>query len=228
MPPSVPLSAIRARLEDMAEPTYREFASRLIPGEEHLLGVRLPALRVLAKELAKQGIWQLPEERPLSMEELMLRGMLIGYAREPGLAARLEALAGFVPRIRNWSVCDSCCATYTFVRSGREAVWSWLSPYLESKQEYMARFGVVLLLLHYKQEEAWAERIAAALPGVTAAGYYAQMAVAWCACELCLLYPHLAEQLLGSLAFSTRRLTLRKLRESLRCPSVGHLRKKLD
>lgn len=216
MQPPTTLPAIRRRLNELAEEKYREFAARLLPGETQLLGVRLPTLRRIAKQLAQQGIWQLPADEARSMEELMLRGMLIGYARGVPLSERLGALTGFVPLIRNWSVCDSCCATYAFARQHRETLWEWLAPYSASEQEYEARFGVVMLLLHFKQEEPWAMRVAELLPRVRAAGYYAQMAAAWCACELCLLYPHLAGELLHKLHPPVRRLTLRKLRESKR------------
>lgn len=209
-------AGLRARLESLAEPRYRDFAARLLPGETRLLGVRLPTLRALAKKLARGGALHLPTAEEASVEELMLRGMVIGYARGVSLQERLAALESFVPLISNWSVCDSCCATYTFARKERENVWEWLSSYLGSAQEYTARFGVVMLLQHYKQETAWATRVANALPHVHATDYYAEMAVAWCACELCLLYPELREGLLEQLRPSVRRLTMRKLRESRR------------
>lgn len=220
--PHMSLLMLRARLAELADPQYRDFVARLVPGETKLLGVRLPALRALARELARKGVWQLPvDDACAGMEELMLRGMLIGYAREIELVERLEALAAFVPLINNWSVCDSCCATYSFVRKHREDVWAWLAPYLVAEQEFIARFGVVMLLLHYKQEAAWAARVAEALPRVPATGYYAQMAVAWCACELCLLYPGDMAHLPEALRPEVRRLALRKLRESRRVPRNG-------
>ena len=210
----------RATLRAMADERYREFAAKLIPGGMRMLGVRLPELRRMAREMARAGQWRLATPANAVMEEVMLRGMLIGYAgREVPLAERLRALAAFVPLITNWSICDSCCATYTFARKHREEVWQWLAPYLNSAEEYPARFGVVMLLDHYKQEPAWAARVAEALPRVPAQGYYAEMAIAWCACELCLLYPQLSDSLLTSLRPSVRQRTLRKLRESLRTPS---------
>ena len=210
----------RATLKAMADERYREFAAKLIPGGMRMLGVRLPELRRMAREMARAGQWRLATPPDAVMEEVMLRGMLIGYAgREVPPAERLEALATFVPLITNWSICDSCCATYTFARKHREEVWQWLAPYLNSAEEYPARFGVVMLLDHYKQEPAWAAQVAEALPRVPAQGYYAEMAIAWCACELCLLYPQLSDSLLTSLRPSVRQRTLRKLRESLRTPS---------
>lgn len=216
MSPLLNTASLRAQLEQMAEPKYRAFASKLRPGEQTLLGVRLPALRKMAKELAKAGTWRLQTPDDAYMEEIMLRGMAIGYAHNISLPERLAELQAFVPIICNWSVCDSCCATYTFARRDRETMWTWLSPYLHSNDEFSARFGVVMLLTHYKQDAAWAAQTAAALPCVPAQAYYAEMAVAWCACELCLLYPHLEPDLLRQLRPSIQRLTRRKIRESQR------------
>lgn len=200
----------------MADAPYREFAKKLIPGEVQLLGVRLPQLRRLAQQLAREGRWQLMVAQDACMEEIMLRGMLIGYARGVSLAERLAALEAFVPYITNWSICDSCCATYRFVRREREEVWRWLAPYLAAAEEYRARFGVVMLLQHFRQEKMWAARVAKALPQVKAQGYYAEMAVAWCACELIIQDPPLRDTLPAALRPSIQRLTLRKLRESTR------------
>ena len=207
---------IRCELEALADASYREFASKLIPGEQRMLGVRLPQLRALAKRLARAGMWRLRTPRGAAMEEVMLRGMLIGYAGGVGLAGRLAALDAFLPLITNWSICDSCCATYDFVRRNREQVWDWAVAHALSEQEYEARFGVVLLLMHYAREAEWAEQVAELLPRVVAQGYYAEMAVAWCACELCLQQPQLREKLEAALRPQVCKRMLRKLRESTR------------
>ena len=48
-------NTIKEQLSLLAEPAYRDFASSLLPGTENILGVRLPALRKLAKKLAKEN-----------------------------------------------------------------------------------------------------------------------------------------------------------------------------
>ena len=45
---------IKKELLCMAEEEYQKFASSLIPGVRGVLGVRLPALRKLAKQIAKE------------------------------------------------------------------------------------------------------------------------------------------------------------------------------
>ena len=41
-------------LISMAEPDYRKFSASLLPGTRNILGVRLPQLRRLAKQLARK------------------------------------------------------------------------------------------------------------------------------------------------------------------------------
>ncbi len=209
---------LHARLLELAEPAYREFSARLLPPGTALLGVRLPALRRLARRLAAEPDWRANFDAPANcLEEDLIRGFLPGYAPGISLEERLELIARIVPTWRNWSVCDSCCATYGFVRSDRERVWDWLRTSLADTREYVARFGVVMLLMHYSREAAWLPRLMAILPRVPTGARYADLAVAWCACELALLHPD-ARRLLrpGVLPEATRRLALRKLRESRR------------
>lgn len=187
-----PIDQIRQRLTALAEPRYQAFAASLIPGEHRILGVRLPALRKLAKDVARQYREAIINEPspPQSMEESMLRGMLIGYAAtDIPCKQRLEELAHFVPNITNWSICDSCCATYKFAREQREQVWAFLQPYLQSEKEFEARFALVMLVQHFVQEKAWAKRTIDILPTLPCAGYYAEMAAAWLLCEIHLLHP---------------------------------------
>jgi 3-methyladenine DNA glycosylase AlkD len=153
------------------------------------------------------------------MEMVMLRGMLPCYAPQATLTERLNALRAFIPSIRNWSICDSCCATYTFAREARAEVQEFLLPYLRSTAEYEARFAVVMLLNHYLNESAYAAQVGELLAHVHCRAYYADMAVAWCACELILRYPPCEAELMAKLPPDRQKLTQRKIRESRRCGS---------
>ncbi|HHW45690.1 MAG TPA: hypothetical protein GXX17_02115 [Clostridiales bacterium] len=45
-------------LKISADPKYKEFMQRLIPGEQNILGVRMPVLRNISKEIAKGNFAQ--------------------------------------------------------------------------------------------------------------------------------------------------------------------------
>ena len=45
---------IKEKLKELADEKYRQFHSKLCPGTENILGIRIPVLRNYAKELVKQ------------------------------------------------------------------------------------------------------------------------------------------------------------------------------
>lgn len=214
-------TALRQALRAVAEPRYAAFAAKLLPDNTHpLLGVRLPHLRALARGIAKSESARTFLSRPLpqraSFEEIMVQGFVIGYLPALSFEERTALLDRLIPRLDNWSLCDSCCATYKFTAEHRDASWEWLLPYTRSAAVYERRFAVVMMLDHFLTDAAWAARVAALLPTLPCGDYYADMATAWCACELCLRYPPLAAGLLTALPETARKLTHRKLRESRR------------
>lgn len=216
------IDELRERLKALAEPRFQAFAASLIPGEASILGVRIPMLRRLARQIARENRECIMAETsvPQSMEECMIRGMLPGYASgHISSDQRLKEIAAFVPLITNWSLCDSCCATYQFTRAHREPTWAFLQPYLISEHEFESRFALVMLLNHFIQERAWVENIVLQLPQWPCCGYYAEMAAAWLLCEIHLRYPDLAAPLLtptSALRSEILTRTHRKIRESRR------------
>ena len=71
---------VRKRIEELSEPSYQQFSTRLIPNvkAERIRGVRRPHLRKLAKEIGK-GDWRtyLEEKSEVekTFEETMLRDL---------------------------------------------------------------------------------------------------------------------------------------------------------
>ena len=169
---------LRLELEALAEPEFQAFSSRLMPGVEGILGVRLPILRRIAKGIAK-GDWKqyLEEAADDSYEEILLQGMVLGYAKGT-LADKEPYLRLFIPKINNWSACDSFCAGLKLAKEEPEAMWEFLQPYLHSREEYEIRFGVVMLLDYYIRPE-YLEQSFQILEEIAHPAYYVRMAVAW-------------------------------------------------
>lgn len=177
------LEEIRGEIVGLAEEEYRLFQGKLLPEVRNYAGVRLPKLRRIARRIAEEdakayldaALSRDPEEE--LFEEIMLQGMVIGYLREE-LPVILGCAERFVPKIDNWSVCDSFCSGLKCARDYPGEVWRWLLPYLHSKEEFGARFGVVMLLSYYVTDD-YIGRIFEALGSVGHEGYYVKMAVAW-------------------------------------------------
>lgn len=171
-------NTIREQIFELIDPDYQKFSTALIPNINNVLGVRLPELRKLAKKIAK-GDWRtyLATAEDKYFEEIMLQGMVIGYVKTD-IEEILSYVASLVPKIDNWSVCDSFCTGLKFTKENKERVWTFLQPYLSSKKEYEIRFGVVMLLDFYIEIE-YIDRVLILLNRAKHDGVYAKMAVAW-------------------------------------------------
>lgn len=209
--------AIRRELTALAEPEFARFSAGLLrkPQEEapsgtaaRMLGVRLPALRRMAKRLSKED-WrgslnalsghiqnsgrEREETGSFSFEEVMLWGFLIGNAvveKAGGSAGKKSGrevitpeeqftlIRRFVPFIDNWSLCDSFCAGLKSAKEYPEETWAFLQPFLRSEEEYGIRFGVVMILNYFVTEE-YIDRLFPLFDGIRHEGYYVKMAVAW-------------------------------------------------
>lgn len=208
---------IREQLEQLKEPEYQAFTARLLPGIEPILGVRLPELRKIAKKLAKDN-WQeyLEQASNDSMEEIMLQGMTLGYARGT-LQQKESFLRKFIPKIDNWSVCDSCCATIKLAKEQPQEMWEFLQEYLHSEKEFEVRFGLVQLLNYYVNQEYLA-RVLEEIDSISNKAYYVQMAQAW-AVSICYReFPEETEPFLkqNHLDDFTHNKALQKITESLK------------
>ncbi|WP_272037979.1 DNA alkylation repair protein [Paenibacillus sp. JJ-100] len=169
---------IRTQLRSLAEPEYQKFAASLIPNITNVLGVRLPAIRKIAKQIAS-GDWRtyLDMAEDEYFEEVMLQAMVIGHV-QADLEELLTRIATFVPKIDNWSVCDSFCAGLKYTKLHPEAMWNFIQPYLKSDQEYEIRFGVVMLLNFYL-DKPYIYEVLPLLDQIKHEAYYVKMAVAW-------------------------------------------------
>jgi 3-methyladenine DNA glycosylase AlkD len=170
--------SIREQLLELADEEYRKFSSSLLPTIDHVIGVRLPELRKLAKSIARSD-WRtyLKQAEDDYFEEVMLQGMVIGYAKAE-LEELLSHVADFVPKIDNWSVCDSFCTGLKFTSANKERVWAFIQSYLRSENEYELRFGVVMLIFYYV-DEPHIQSVLSLLDSIRHDGYYVKMAVAW-------------------------------------------------
>ena len=99
---------IRERLFAMRDAEYQAFQSKLIPTlpPERVIGVRTPALRRYARELAgtSEAAAFLAAAPHRYYEENNLHGLLL--ERERDFAAALAGVEAFLPYVDNWATCD--------------------------------------------------------------------------------------------------------------------------
>lgn len=208
---------IKRQLEQLAEPEFRIFTSRLMPNVEfdRIMGVRLPYLRKLAKQILKEDYKKYLEyARDDSYEEIMLQGMVIGGIQGEFEEAK-DYISQFVPKIDNWSVCDSFCAGLKLTREYPDKMWIFLDGYLRDTREYFVRFGIVMLLMYYI-EASYLESIFHYMDSLKCDQYYVKMAAAWAVSMCFVKFPEKSWDYLkdNRLDDWTYHKALQKIRES--------------
>lgn len=167
---------LREQLLALSEPRYRDFHATLLPGVDHILGIRVPVLRKIAKQIVA-GDWRayLACACDHYYEERMLQGLVIGYARCE-VAEKLEHTVRFVPKIDNWAVCDVFC--WRLRANERVPMWEFILPYFQALGEFEVRFAVVMALGNFVDEEHL-EALLSLLGDIRHEAYYVRMGVAW-------------------------------------------------
>lgn len=216
------LDKVREEILLLKDEQYREFQKKLLPEVNHFVGVRLPKLRRLAKKTAAEyGIEYLeaslnrkPEEE--LFEEIMLQGMMIGYMQED-ISVIFSYTERFLPKINNWSVCDSFCSGWKHAGAYQGETWEWLMGLLESRKEFTVRF-VIVMLLDYYINDTYIDQLFPIFDSVRHDGYYVKMALAWAVSICYVRYPGRCMSYLENHGLDdfTYRKALQKITES-RC-----------
>lgn len=206
-----------AILSSMADEKYRLFSCKLLPDavRKTVIGVRLPRLRTLAKNMVKNGAYAIVLNSSIgsTMEEKMVYGMLIGYAPLTD-EQKFEYLLKFVPKIDCWSVCDCVCVSLKF--KDKKKLWAFLlKNYAKSTAEFELRFVLVMALNHFL-EEKYLEDVLRLVENISSPAYYVVMAQAWLLSMLYVKFPQSVLDFLTSHKVSTivYAKTLQKILES--------------
>jgi 3-methyladenine DNA glycosylase AlkD len=207
------------KLKALADSDYRQFHSKLLPNVDiELIGVRIPQLRKIAKEIIKSD-WRafLSEYEKSNIYELvMLCGMVTAGAK-CDFEEKLGYVKAFVPRINNWAVCDTFCGDLKQVKQKPDMMYDFLQPYLTSDKEYELRFGAVILMQYYINDE-YIDKVLAWYDKIRHEGYYVKMAAAWGLSVCFVKYREKTLEFLEhcSLDTFTYNKTIQKIRESYR------------
>ena len=170
-----------AQLANLAQgnETYAAFNQRIVNTKMQVIGVRVPDLRRLARELAPDmsaaDISELLTAQNESFDYVLLCGLLITHARLDNQTA-VNLTKQYLPHVDSWAHID------IFVEKKRrfagEAWWDFALECLQSEAEFTVRYGVIALMTNFL-DESHIDQVFAALREIKHDGYYVKMALAW-------------------------------------------------
>ena len=198
--------------------SYAAFNQRIVNTKMPVIGVRVPDLRRLARELAPDmsaaDISKLLTAKNESFDYVLLCGLLITHARLDDRVA-IDLAKQYLPHVDSWAHID------TFVEKKRRFAgdiwWDFALECLQSEAEFTVRYGVISLMTNFL-DEAHIDQVFAALRDIKHDGYYVKMALAWLYATAAVHFFELtlAELENGHTDAWTRNKAYQKMRESRR------------
>lgn len=211
---------IEKRLLEISEESQKKLNVKLCPDtNKEILGVRIPNLRKLAKEIVKEEKWEqfIKESQDKYFEEVLLQGLAIAYSKK-SLQEKYDYMKEFIPKMDSWAMTDTFTPTLKVKDNELENYWKYIIPYTKSKKEFEVRFAIISMLDYYVRDE-YVNQVIETLDNIKHEGYYVKMAVAWTLAEIGIKFNELLMNYLNSnnnLDKFTFNKTLQKMIESYR------------
>jgi 3-methyladenine DNA glycosylase AlkD len=216
------------RLFSLRDEKYAAFQRPLLPNlaPESIIGVRTPALRLLAKELrgsaeAEAFLAALPHRY---FEENQLHAFLV--AQERDYRRCIERLDCFLPFVDNWATCDQLSPRV--LGRHRAELLPEVRRWMASGHEYTCRFGIGMLMRYFLEPDTFSEEYLQWVAAVDREEYYVRMMQAWFFATALAKQWSAAEPYMhdGRLPDWVRRKAIQKALESFRIPAAhkSHLR----
>ena len=169
---------IREELFRLQDSKYREFQIKLIPNvaPDSVIGVRTPALRKYAKELAKrEEIGEFLSDVPHQyFDENQLHAFIISQLKDFGRC--MEYVRAFLPYVDNWATCDQLSPKVFGKNKGD--LLKQIREWIGSGDTYTVRFGIGMLMQYFLDEDfdpEYPELVAQ----IRSEEYYVNMMKAW-------------------------------------------------
>lgn len=212
---------INNKLNGLAQSDYKAFNRKLIPTNYEILGVRMPALRKLAKEIvADLDVSEyLANAERTTYEHIMLYGLVLGYLNEPLLETLFHYLDPLILKFDNWAHVDAIISSLKIFKKHPNEVLAHFLPLKTHPGEFTKRTFVVLLM-NYFLDSTHIDSTLKQLSQIEQGQYYVDMAIAWATCEALIKHYHKTIPLLQQQTFTkfVHNKAIQKARESYRIP----------
>ena len=203
-------------LFSIKEDKYKEFSSKLTKTKYPILGIRIPKLRKIAKEIYKGDYNSfLKYSLDTTFEEVFIEGLVISNIKDE--SEFFKYLDNFVLKIDDWSICDSFCNSLKIVKKKPDKYFNYFTKYLKSNKEFKIRVCLIIYLNFYTNDK-YIDKIIDNISKIKNNDYYVEMAISWLLAEIYLINKEKVINLLKNKKLNkfVNNKTISKLRDSYR------------
>lgn len=177
------------KLKLLSEKKYKIFNSKIVPTKQFMLGVRVPILRKIAKQIIKEDATIFIElDKQNIYEMILLEGIVLSYIDKP-FKELVPLVERYLDKVDNWAQIDSPILSFKTILKDKKFVYKVINKWLKSNQEYVVRAALVILLSYFVQKD-YLEDIFKLSQELEHDAYYVYMANAWLISVCMAKYPN--------------------------------------
>lgn len=164
-------------LEKYIDPSYREFNRKLIPGVENILGIRIPVLRNIVKEMSEDEREVFLNSLPHNYHEENIMHMII-ITEDKDFDKAKEMLLNFLPYVDNWQVSDVGIPKSFKSIKDREGLLEFVKILISKEATYFKRYGISILMKLFL-DDFYNSEVLDMVANIKSEEYYVNMMRAW-------------------------------------------------
>ncbi len=165
-----------AELKKHSDAKYKEFNDKIIASAYETIGVRIPAIKRIAKSIPQSEINDYLENCEFGNYECTLvYGLLIARLCFDEMWSRKDF---YLSKCDGWGLVDSFVPAIKVRAKDKERFYSLLTEDIETQKDFQLRFRIVALMSFFVGGEH-TEEILYITERLDGKGYYNDMAIAW-------------------------------------------------
>ena len=193
---------------------YLDFNKKIIFTNKKMIGIRVPVLRRIAREIKKTNFIDfLDFFDESSFEMVFLYGIILSYISDFEIFIKYFNI--FLEMVDNWAVCDMCLTSIDIIKNNREEMLKYIKMYVKSEREFICRVGVILLLYYYLNDK-YINEVIDIVSCINNNKYYVNMAIGWLLSETFISYKKLIFNNLNRFDDEIINICVCKIRDSKR------------
>lgn len=173
-------------LLSIGETSYALFSSHLTETKYQFIGIRIPQLRMIAKEIGTDNINAFIKcNTNRYIEEVIIEGLVIAELKDEKTFDYL--FNDYIYKIDNWEINDVFCNSLKIMEKNPNKYFKICTKLATNKAEFITRVGLIAILSHFVTDDNLKD-IYKILDEQENTDYYASMGAAWLLCECLVKY----------------------------------------
>ena len=202
-------------LKSLSDLEYKKFNEGIVNTKLNVIGIRMPILRSIAREISKGNINEYLKVIDKDYyETVMIYGLVLSNSNEEYIDRYIMM---FLECIDSWGICDTFCSSMKIVNKRLGKYWMYFTSLIDLNKEFQTRVSIIMMMNYYLNDD-YIDRVLKIVCNIKSDYYYINMAISWLLSVAIIKYKDKVVSILESNVLSkfVQNKTISKIQDSYR------------